>query len=385
MAAAQQQPPYEVLGYGSYGAVLQPALSNINANGKPVEFPGMVTKIFYKEKDMEKALSDAKVLRDKFPSVAIEYSPYKKKYVLSDFYTQPAVMRALLSGISGTDPNTAALHAIRMPYLGESIAFIARDRNLLKHYYALSPEKMIVQVLKMLYIIEALIQSGYVHGDVRDANILVNLETGELTLIDFDYLSTFDDIFRKFDSAKEWLPPEIIFFMQDDGRTLETLLKLPIFTPVTRNDYKMKMGRFVDTHIPPIIGMNTLNGELKNSMIVLYNEMTEKKWTPKETVDMLRKQCLESLDGYGLGTALVYLFKRMPTTGEYQRLHQYLFTILIPYLTLIYAHKRESITKLIRVTRQFIGKYYPKVDLDKVPKAEDETARLAVLSTAAAY
>ena len=71
-------PQYSILGEGGYGLVFSPALPNNTTN-----YPGDVTKLFFKKDNLKKAVSNIETIRSKIPSLALNIQPYKKTNLLS--------------------------------------------------------------------------------------------------------------------------------------------------------------------------------------------------------------------------------------------------------------------------------------------------------------
>jgi serine/threonine protein kinase len=72
-----------------------------------------------------------------------------------------------------------------MPDLGVSINAIESKKEELRKI----PIPIIMdQVIKVLQQVQTLQASGYIHGDIRDTNIMIHPTTGTITIIDFDLL-----------------------------------------------------------------------------------------------------------------------------------------------------------------------------------------------------
>jgi serine/threonine protein kinase len=387
-SASSTRKKHKVLGYGSYGAVIQPALSNVNTKGSPLEFPGMVTKIFYNKKDLDKALSDAALLKEKFPRLAIDYKPYVKTYPLSYFDDNKDVMDALLYGIRHVGKEEPTLYTLRMPFLGDSIFHVANNPRLKSKYYKQPPEKMITEILKLLTIVESLVKAEHVHGDIRDANILVNVETGDLTIIDFDFLTTFDKTLENMKYLKPWWPIEILFLMDGNDKLVERFLKLPLEDVYLDRTYKYKIQELIGKYRHPTLTHGTLLTLLTNMMMDVYHTMLHieksmnitRDMAITETMKRLRSACLSTIDTFGLGVALFSLFSAMPKTGEYEPLALFLHDKLIPAMTLANVGYRFHPENIVNNIKNFIRKNYPSVKLDEVPTIQSETARLEMLA-----
>jgi serine/threonine protein kinase len=76
-----------------------------------------------------------------------------------------------------------------------------------------TPIKIILeQVLKLYRQVEAILNSGNIHGDIRETNVMIAPNDGKMTLIDFGWLMPIDEFFEQYDHALGFYsnPPESI-------------------------------------------------------------------------------------------------------------------------------------------------------------------------------
>ena len=97
--------------------------------------------------------------------------------------------------MKGPDKNT--IYGIRMPYKGESI-----DEHIQNNFFVdirKLPIYIIVgQLCKLLRQLLSLLDNGYIHGDIRCTNVLLNDDTGIFTIIDFDWFYPISDFVNKY-------------------------------------------------------------------------------------------------------------------------------------------------------------------------------------------
>lgn len=177
---------YEVVGSGSYGSVVRPALPNIR-NNNLVNYPSNVTKVFENNNFYEKAFQNTSRMHNITGNNAYRANRYTRKYKLKNLPSSLArKLRRELPGIS--DDNN--LHLVRMPDLGKDVKNIDKIRFLLR---SLPFDIILGQFQKLVKQVAQLRAAGYVHLDIRDSNLMVHPTTGAMTIIDFDHLRKFSE------------------------------------------------------------------------------------------------------------------------------------------------------------------------------------------------
>lgn len=194
MASAPAVAGYTVLGRGSFGAVVEPAFPNIDEAGNPVEFPGYVTKAFFREANQRKALQNAEDLQRKVPSMHIPYNTYTRKMYMRNL---PQNLQEKMTQKNRPVNVNAELHMIRMPNKGYNLGDILKNPARLAAYMGLPIGIKVAEIYKLLNIVKATKDAGFVHRDIREPNILINPTTGTMTIIDFDLLKRSDEILKK--------------------------------------------------------------------------------------------------------------------------------------------------------------------------------------------
>ncbi len=203
-AAAEAEAPLPGvnIGAGSYGVVVSPALPN-TVDGVMTEFPENVTKVFFRKSKYEEALKHI----EKVPTVMGVNNGHR-----THTYKHPYKGSALSSTIraahriKATDP----LYLIRMPNLGKDIGHMDAYIPQLRTVPILTIVEQIDKVLSQVYNLQ---RSNYVHGDIRQLNVMVKPD-GTLTIIDFDWLFPKETFFPQFRHNLDFysVPPEGIFF-----------------------------------------------------------------------------------------------------------------------------------------------------------------------------
>lgn len=210
VAPTVPKPDYRILGMGSYGAVIKPALPNM-VDGKLTEFPNNVTKIFFSKDDLASAMNHISLL----PEVMGENDGHR-----ANTYTQKYQVKNLPKNIADelkkknpyTRP-TNPIHIVRMPDLGSDVKHIG---DIYKQLREIPVGVILAQIQKLLHQTAKLAAKGYGHFDIREPNVMVTPETGALTIIDFDLLDTFEDLRYDYPHGFYSNPPESLFINSVD-------------------------------------------------------------------------------------------------------------------------------------------------------------------------
>lgn len=213
---------YTALGEGSYGLVFHPALPNQENNGKRVDYPTHVGKLFFEEDDYRHLMNKTNALSDIFPSYQLPQS-YRRSFTVKNL---PRKLRNHLNvSLSNNDP----VYVSRIPYLGRSLEdLIGLNRN----YGTLAAVrqcpiwKILREITKLLSYTYKMTEKGYLHGDISLGNIVLDEKECKIYLIDFDWFYPYTEYYQErariFGKATD--PPETLF--------LPTIRYLPrIFVP----------------------------------------------------------------------------------------------------------------------------------------------------------
>jgi serine/threonine protein kinase len=235
----------KILGQGVFGIVVGPALPNRNASGKNIHYPGNVTKIYRKKVNYHKAINNSKTLKEKIPHAIVELQPYEHKYTLKNLnhYLPNKENRNKVKAFLQGYKNSNDLPMLRLPYLGISVEDILKHEGLLRQFRELPFRDVCAHLYKCMYVIQSIYRAGYIHGDIRPPNLLIDLNTGNMTINDFDLMRSFDDFFEKFHTFFMNQPPEclLIWVRYPNNSTIMRFMygngHLTITTKATRNLY----------------------------------------------------------------------------------------------------------------------------------------------------
>jgi serine/threonine protein kinase len=218
-----------LLGHGGFGCVLSPPFTNINDTGKTVEFPGEVMKVFYRKNAANKSVRNANMLRQinnkNKPLFSFPIQKYRKTYKARNI---PEYLRRKCKIASNA--LNANIYAVHMPDLGKSIQTIIKDPELVAKLKSVPFRNILQGFRKLLSTVDHLYKHGYVHCDVKPHNILVNPTNGDMTLIDFDLLTTISDTLDS--NIVQWnSPPETIYWTNEPF--INEVIHNPAFEPFT--------------------------------------------------------------------------------------------------------------------------------------------------------
>jgi len=276
------------IGSGSYGVVVA-ALPNGNET-----FPGNVTKLYSnKEKydDMVRLIPQLPTLLG--TNAGHRMNTYKRTFRGRNIsnYSRKRL------GIS----EQAELYPLRMPHLGINIRTVIQEKESIPFLRKCSIPTIIGQIVKLIRQIYKLGSHGYIHGDVREPNIMIQPSDGTLTLIDFDWMKPVDEFYEKFPFELYWNPPEFLFF-----KTLPSLLTV---TDLTDEILQRKMPNLISysqyfEHFFPFV-QHSLIEPIRDTLL----KANKKNLTYLKTHSL--KSCLSSFDGFGLACILLSLLHRL--------------------------------------------------------------------------
>jgi hypothetical protein len=256
----KQDEKYEILGMGSFGAVITPALNNINNNITKRNRKKYVTKLFFNKN----AYNNLQTRRNKIVKImrsheGSKFEPYKRNIILGQFnnHIKNTMKNGIKSGIINNKihkkkkeldenkidenekkellnkyantlnneieiSNNTQIYAIRSPILGKSFNSLPYERinNICKNCSILN---MLSECKKLFEITAYLAENEYIHGDLESRNILlsINHDKCELFIIDYDRFDTFDEYTRKYIEALEedfflpYGPPESTILVKE--------------------------------------------------------------------------------------------------------------------------------------------------------------------------
>lgn len=311
---------YKIVGAGSYGAVIKPALPNV-VNNETVHYPTNVTKLFFEEDAMDHVLNIASKL-PKLMGKNEGHSIYKyvKTYKVADL---PAGIFNKLKEELPYLKNSDALYLVRMPNLGIDISKID-DPTVYKEIRKRHPLVILEQIQKLLNQTANLARNDYIHGDIRPPNVMVNPSTGILTIVDFDWLYPIDAFVDDYSFGFYSNPPEYLVMNNREifyGKGPFTQETLRTFTP------RKKLNEYINVnirHFPNTYGSMTPAQfekkimEANFSNVSYIKDMMDKNGLISGVIGYINYS-IKTLDNYGLGLTLLHLLHYLypPIFGQY--------------------------------------------------------------------
>lgn len=316
-AAGDAPPIPDNLSYvakGSYGCVIKPGLPNRPNNSNVwQQYPNSVTKLFFDKNDMIKAYNDSKfVYRLLGRNNGHKMYTYKHKYRSSNI---PNNVRTRCKRI-GRGRNVR-LYPLRMKNLGNDFWALNRDDRY-KKYRSVYVGTILDQILKVMNQIKILVENGFIHGDVRETNLMIQ-PSGIITLVDFDFLYPVDDYFKVAHLGFYCNPPETLmyhrikeFLNTDDPDELFEIREID-----------SEIEKYADHHEKfPFVDRNYLNRKatkkdiqsaLKDSLFYLTTRLDIEDSNEALQAE-LRRLLHPSYDGYGFAfTMLEFISYVYPT------------------------------------------------------------------------
>jgi hypothetical protein len=287
---------FQVIGSGAYGAVIQPALPNVNNEGNPIDFgKNTLTKVLLRKKNYNKSMQNAKTIAEKIPSLAIPYTPYIHNYSEENIKS--------IKGISGISVNMNkfsekgdkdGIYMFRMPNLGIDLFNIIYTPKLVERFLKIQTTKLLENLISLFQVVKDIKDAGYIHRDIHMENVLLNADTGIFTIIDFDLLTTKDEYLNLFSFGK-WNPPEKHIFL---------LKEKAIYS----NQKQYLKDRFFELNESAQNTIRTINTQIKNTSL-------ERQ---KQIYDNMKEKMLNTNDSYGLAFSLLPFLMRIKNS-EFQQ------------------------------------------------------------------
>jgi serine/threonine protein kinase len=292
-----------------------------------------------------------------------------------------------------------------MPHKGYSIRDIGKDPAMLAKIIALPLEVKVREIYKLMNILKALGDAGYVHGDLREPNILINPDTGTMNMIDFDLLKPTSVFGATFPSPYYHIPPEAAYLL-----TYKEPVSVPASGPPAPSFWEDFLERFVNKGEDP---KALMYGELFGNPAYYYDGVKEFHYPAfheeslayatsfcdslrgktSDEVERLRKHADKlmstTVDSFSLAYCLRYLFNRLILSGADDKLKKFLLEDLFPKMTNGNAAARLQIEAAMGEFKEFAKRSFgitldPPTAAAAVDAVEAEAPRLEGLAAAAA-
>jgi hypothetical protein len=198
----------EYLASGTEGCIIGPALPNLSENGSTwEEYPENVTKLYKNRDKYNKAQTNTRKIVDLLHNNSHRVHPYRYKGYMGLNIKSSMRSRCELN-------RNMPLLPLRMKNLGVSIMDLTRDIGSINTIKNIPFIKILIEIQKVYEQIKRLVNNRYIHGDVRETNIMIQPSDGTITLIDFGWLYPVNEFFKKYEHALGFYsnPPESLLF-----------------------------------------------------------------------------------------------------------------------------------------------------------------------------
>jgi hypothetical protein len=372
---------HKIIGQGSFGAVVEPALPNVDEHGNPLTFgPDKVTKIMLKRDDYLKTIADAKTIADNIPSLATNITPYRRTYTENNIASIPHMPKFITS-----QGDRNGVFMLRMPNLGNDLWKLQRDAvKMATLRSTVQPTQMIRQILKLMRIVKSIGSAGYIHADIRETNVLCS-SNGELTIIDFDWMMTPAEIQKNYPVYFYCHPPESMFLLDSVTPIDDYLKSKPDRTEFHDTLYDLAVAYMKDAKRDEFWKEIQLHGltreqfahRIAANMVELYDTAT--RTSPEAALKRFRDIYYHTADSFGLAVALknfvVAYFHRQEDTDTRRFLRDTLFTAM----TNTASKQRMKIERAIIALQDFARVNYPDIQLGEEVSFAGEMGRLGAL------
>ncbi len=301
---------YKRLGMGSYGLVVTPSFKTKN-NTK-------VTKFMFNKKSYKNALNTSKRIKRNLPSLNMYFEPYPNAHTLSNVEKNNAQLGKILKALQPGMRNTNEIYPIMMENLG--ISFADLNSTHVPALTRLSIRTILEQYQKLAAAVLELKQKGYIHGDIRETNMMIDLTSGIIKIIDFDWLMKVNEFKESYEAQFYSHPPELIF-AKDVAPYFNDLVsnpKLPII------EYKENINERTDEmeYIFDYDSVHTFPQIRSGIIETMYNAVEIGPLNPVRDMlgdyglhfEIIMDKAYLQIDSYGLGYSLSVLHKLLEKT-----------------------------------------------------------------------
>lgn len=273
------------LGKGGYGCVVQPALPDrIAGNWLPHE--NNVSKLYFSKKFAEKALKNASSIYNDLKNDG--HKMFKQMSFMGASFPQDVQSNCEIL------PNKEVL-ALRAPNLGISIDTIGLNY---KDFRKIPVGTILEQILKLFSQLIKIQEKRYVHGDIREGNVMANPKTGRLTLIDFDWYMPKVQFFKDYSHALGFYsnPPESLL--------IDNIKQFLQGWPLQANIQRTKLDGYVNGQ-NKFLFRTYFKNELSQKSVHDANLENIQQFQQITNIEQYHDALYPSFDSYGLGFTLL--------------------------------------------------------------------------------
>jgi hypothetical protein len=193
---------YKRIGMGSYGLVISPEFKTMNES--------KITKFMFNEDSYNDALNASDRIGTYVPLLSNGLpSEYREEYKFKNIAANNEYVGKILKGLRPNIQNENTVYPLKMENLG--ISFNNLNDTHIDAIAAIPIKTILEQYKKLADTVREIIINEFIHGDIRETNVVINLSTGKITIIDFDWFLKMNKFIVNYQSQFYAHPPELIF------------------------------------------------------------------------------------------------------------------------------------------------------------------------------
>lgn len=340
------RPNSKVLAHGAYGAICYPPLCNIDPVTKQPVFhtnKKQVSKIYFDPNSANKAISNIEKLQGLMAGINSKGFEGKRHTRRRGKNLGATLLASIEQKAQKRIQSSNEIHAILLPHLGKSIEAVLEDKEEIKAFRSCEFHKIMEQLMTCQSVLDRLASKNYVHGDLCSPNMMWSKETGDLTIIDWDWLRSYRSFVFEYDGnfGHPRNPPESLLVIpqetNDEKQDFEYRKNAWIYQNAYLFDFEFK-GRYFDPSQPSkTFTVEELEEKLKKE---IDEALKENKTLFDETM---------KTDQINEMKALVKL--SFPSFDSFAYAHVMLNLFALAYPTSVYPDQTESTLYQVLKTR----------------------------------
>ena len=374
-AAANQDKFSTILGGGTYGIVMYPALMDVAEDRTtPIKHPFMATKLFFTKADYDDAFAQYNALRAKIPHIMYKMIPYTRIFTTNEFLKNAQFMKIYKENFFGDKELSKMgyyLYAAAIPYLGSDLHRVATDPSRIARFLRIPEKEIVREIYNLFYKVKEIRDAGLMHSDIKIDNIVFNFGTKKFNLIDTDSITTWDKFLA--DSGSKigtYYPPEF-YIVKAEPEALERayrggdrLIVIRNLEGYTSGYYGMltaddDMFKNLPVHLKSELGRGWIGPRLAEE---LYRIKQDDARIGVKTVaakfDMIEKICKDGFDSYCLSLALFEFFNHIRRVAPSKNYEYLTNTILAGGISRYFYSKRSNLDTILLELKQYIQSEY---------------------------
>lgn len=334
-----------VIGEGSYGCVHRPSLE---CNKGKIDYKNKVSKVLEKI-DAKQELKEHSVIK--------KLDPDENFYLGEPYSCDIKDTEKNKKSIKKCKSNKYILHGLKDLSLlvikdgGQNLEEFANsmsEKKATKQNKDIM-EKFWIEGLRLLYGIKLLIDNNTIHHDLKPQNVVYNVTTNSMKLIDFGFMTNKNQILslskksKNFFSDFHWsFPPELYFYNKNNYMSFckkTEAEKTEYFNTLIEEIKEKKHSKFssamrtffyfvIDQSIKENMYSNKIDYFIEN-----LNELLIQNINDKREYSHFLKDSIVTIDIYGIGIAYLYILnktKHLVCTTVHNKFEELFMSMVCP-------------------------------------------------------